>query len=240
LKAADGHHRLGEKAGWSYYYIPELEEKGITHGFFTGRSPSHRLDGEERQGFLDAFALHDLAVMTQEHGDSVHLVRDGYRPSSGDGIVVLEKGVAAIIKTADCLPVILAAPDYPAAAIVHAGWRGTVKRIAGKAVNKLAGLGVDRKKIIAVLGPSIGPCCYEIQSDVEGVFASEGFSSAVVRRTGSSLMLDIREANMETLKQEGIGRIYDMALCTFCSGNLFHSFRRGEKDRRQINFVSLR
>ena len=240
MKAADGGHKLGEKAGWSYYYVPELEEKGIVHGFFTGRSPSHRLDGEERREFLEAFVLRDLAVMIQEHGDSVHLVRDGHRPSSGDGIVILERGIAGIIKTADCLPVILAAPDYPAAAIVHAGWRGTVKRIAGKAVEKLAGLGVDRKKITAVLGPSIGPCCYEIQKDVEEVFTAQGFSPKVVRRTGNSLMLDIREANMETLRHEGIGRIYDMALCTFCSGNLFHSFRRGEKDRRQINFVSLR
>lgn len=239
MKTSDG-HRLGKKAGWSYYYVPELEERGITHGFFTGSSPSHRLDGDERREFLEAFALKDLAVMTQEHGDCVHLVQDGYRPSSGDGIVVLEKGVAGIIKTADCLPVILAEPDYPVAAIIHAGWRGTVKRITAKAVGKLVDLGADKQKITAVLGPSIGPCCYEIQKDVEEVFAGEGFSPRVVRRTENSLMLDIREANMEILKDAGISHIYDIALCTFCSGNLFHSYRRGDKDRRQINFVSLR
>jgi polyphenol oxidase len=233
-------HKIGKKAGWSYYYLPELEERGITHGFFTALSPSHRLEGREKREFLETFSLKDLVVMTQEHGDTIHVVRDGYRPSSGDGIIVLEKGIAAIIKTADCLPVILAEPDCPVAAIVHAGWRGTVKKITGKAVRKLVDLGADRKKITAVLGPSIGPCCYEVQKDVQDIFAEEGFSSRVIRRAEGSLMLDIREANREILTNEGIEQIYDMALCTFCSGNIFHSYRRGEKDRRQINFVSLR
>ena len=233
-------HKIGEKAGWSYYYLPELEERGITHGFFTGLSPSHSMEGDERRKFLEAFSLKDLVIMSQEHGDRVHVVADAYRPESGDGIVVLERGVAAIIKTADCLPVILAEPDYPVAAIVHAGWRGTVKKIAGKAVQELVDLGADRKKITVVLGPAIGPCCYEVQRDVEDVFKSARFSSDVIHRAKGSLLLDIKRANIETLRHEGIERIYDMALCTYCSNGLFHSYRRGEKERRQINFVSLR
>ena len=233
-------HSLARKAAWSYYHLPELHERGVTHGFFTSLTPSYRMEGEDRRKFLEAFSLKDIAIMSQEHGDTVHIVRDGYRPTSGDGIVVLEKGIAAIIKTADCLPIILAEPDYPVAAIVHAGWRGTARRITGKAVQELVRLGADRRKIIAVLGPSIGPCCYEIGKEVEEIFAAEGFSPRVVRRAGDSLMLDIREANREVLNDEGVEQVHDLALCTFCSSGLFHSYRRGEKEMRQINFVSLR
>lgn len=232
---------LREKAGWSYYALPEFEATGIVHGFFTGRTPSHRMEGRERQDFLDAFRLKDTAIMLQEHGDTVHVVEGGRRPSSGDGIILLEKGVAGIIKTADCLPVILADPGFPMAAIVHAGWRGTAKRIVASAIRRMADLGAKREDMAALMGPAIGPCCYEIQEDVRDVFVKEGFSGGVIRRReGGGLSLDLKAANRETLLGEGVERIHDAALCTYCSGGLFHSFRKGEKDRRQINFVSLR
>ncbi|MBA4416471.1 MAG: peptidoglycan editing factor PgeF [Syntrophus sp. (in: bacteria)] len=227
-------------AGWSYFSIPILEEKGIVHGFFTGLSPSHLVKGDERQRFLDAFSLKDLVIMDQEHGDRVHIVQNGERPLSGDGIIVMEKGVAGIIKTADCLPVILVDPDLPVAAVVHAGWRGTVQRIAGKAIQQMVASGAARKRIIALLGPAIGPCCYEIQEDVQDIFRKEGFSEEIVYSRKGSLFLDIKKANIEALKAEGIEEIYDIGLCTYCTGELFHSYRRGDRDKRQINFVSLR
>jgi polyphenol oxidase len=227
-----------EKAGWTYYCVPALEARGIVHGFFTSRTPPYNMEGEERRRFLDAFGLDDLVIMSQEHGDEVHVVEKGERPASGDGIILLEKGVAGIIKTADCQPVILCEPDFPVAAIVHAGWRGTASRIAGKAVGMLAGLGAERKKIIALFGPAIGPCCYEVQKDVADVFSKEGFSPDVVRHVDGSLRLDLGAANRETLMKEGVEVICDAGLCTLCSG-LFHSFRAGELVRRQINFVSL-
>jgi polyphenol oxidase len=231
-------YELKERSGWAYYSFPRLEARGIVHGFFTARTPSHAMEGEERKRFLDAFNLDDLVIMSQMHGDEVHIVRESERPAAGDGIILLKRGVAGIIKTADCEPVILAEPDFPAVAIVHAGWRGTATRIVGKAVGMLTDLGVERKKIIALLGPAISPCCYEVQKDVEKVFLEEGFSSAVARDLDGRLMLDLKGANRETLAREGVELIYDIPLCTRCSG-LFHSFRGGEKDRRQINFVSL-
>ena len=178
--------------------------------------------------------------MSQEHGDRVHVVADAYRPESGDGIVVLERGVAATIKTADCLPVILAHPDYPVAAIVHAGWRGTVRESPARRCKSLWTSARTGKKLPSFWGPPSDHVCYEVQRDVEDVFKSARFSSDVIHRAKGSLLLDIKRANIETLRHEGIERIYDMALCTYCSNGLFNSYRRGEKERRQINFVSLR
>ncbi|HEY3277815.1 MAG TPA: peptidoglycan editing factor PgeF [Syntrophorhabdaceae bacterium] len=227
-----------EKSGWTYYCAPDLEERGVGHGFFTSLTPSYIMEGEERQKFLTAFGLRDLVILKQEHGDEVHLVQRGERPLSGDGIILLEKRVAGIIKTADCLPVILAEPQFPVAAIVHAGWRGTALGIAGKAVRMLVQMGVERKKIIALLGPAIGTCCYEVQKDVEEVFLEKDFSPNVIHRIDGALMLDLRAANRETLARAGVEAVYEAGSCTLCSGG-FHSFRGGEKVERQINFVSL-
>jgi YfiH family protein len=225
---------------WSYYYLPELEEKVILHGFFTKASPSHTFAGKDRTAFLEAFSLQDLIVMAQEHGDEVHVVQDGERPERGDGIILLERNAAAIIKTADCLPVIIVEPDYPMAAIVHAGWRGTAQKITQKAVAKMVMLGARREKIFALLGPSIRSCCYEIGEEVRHVFQEEGFSEGVFTKKNNSFNLDLRAANVELLAAESINRVYDAGLCTFCENDIFASYRKGEQSIRQINFVSLK
>ena len=82
---------------------------------------------------MAALCAKDLVVLDQEHGDAVHVITAGERPRTGDGLVLLEPGMIGVIKTADCLPVILYAPGYPACAIVHAGWRGTALLISRKA-----------------------------------------------------------------------------------------------------------
>jgi hypothetical protein len=224
---------------WSYYCLPELEKAGIAHGFFTKNSPSHILEGKERDRFLKAFGLNDAIIMSQEHGDKVHIIRDGEKPASGDGIVLIEKGTAGIIKTADCLPVIIAEPNYPMVSVIHAGWRGTVEKIVQKAVQAMTGIGAEKKHMTALLGPSISSCCYEVGQDVYRAFQKAGFSEEIFHKTGGSLFLDIARANREIFGNEGIKNIFDINLCTFCNKDLFHSYRRGEAEKRQINFVSL-
>jgi len=224
---------------WSYYHIPELEQRGIKHGFFTAKSPQYALKENGKSEFIETFGFDDLVVMKQEHGNDVHVIQGKRKPAKGDGLIILKKGVAGIVKTADCLPIILCEPDYPAASIIHAGWRGTSKKITKKALEKMSELGVDIRKIIVLLGPSIGPCCYEVKTDVHKVFVDEGFSDTIFKKTNHSLFLDIKRANIDLLQGEGVQNIHDIGLCTCCSRNLFNSYRRGDKENRQINFVSL-
>jgi len=225
---------------WSWYCVPELESKGIDNGFFTKKSPSHILREPDRTVFLETFSLRDLVIMDQEHGDEIHIVEKGERPVKGDGIILIEQGVAAIIKTADCLPVIIAEQDYPMAAIVHAGWRGTVRKITQKAVRKLSELGARRDHMMAILGPSIRSCCYEVGEEVRGMFQKEGFSEKVFTNKSGSVCLDLAEANRELLTAEGVDHVYDAGFCTFCKNDVFASYRRGDHSVRQINFVSLK
>jgi YfiH family protein len=162
--------------GWSYYCLPGFTEQGIRHGFFTGRSPDTRNESDMAQ-FGDALESSRVIVLDQEHGDEVHVIAAGEQPLRGDGIIVIEKNVVAVIKTADCLPVIIVDPTFPMAAVVHAGWRGTVKKITAKAVQTMSSLGAHSGSMTAMLGPSIGPCCYEVGNEVVDAFREAGFTA---------------------------------------------------------------
>ncbi|HEX2964451.1 MAG TPA: peptidoglycan editing factor PgeF [Syntrophorhabdaceae bacterium] len=224
---------------WSYYSLPELELKGVLHGFFTKTSPSHLMEGEDRKGFLNTFGLSDLIIMDQEHGNEVHVIKNLERPQKGDGLVLVEKNTAGIIKTADCLPIIIADRDIPLAAIVHAGWRGTVRKITEKALEKMAGLGAKPQRMTVLFGPSIRACCYEVGEDVKQAFREEGFSNEIYKEEGSALFLDLVQANRELVEAAGVRDVHDVGLCTLCNREAFASFRRGDHSLRQISFVSV-
>jgi len=142
-----------------------------------------------------------------------------------DAQIVEEPGVPALVFVADCLPIAIAAPTR--AAMVHAGWRPLAGGILTKAVAEL-GDGPRR----AVIGPGIGPCCYEVGDDVRERFPPEAHHG---RR------LDLKLAARRALEAAGVERIDDVGLCTACHPELFFSHRR---DRgvtgRQAGLVWLR
>lgn len=225
---------------WSFFYLPELEDAGVLHGFCTGGSPSNLFDAATRRSFLQALSFKDLAVMTQVHGKEVHVISDGERPRYGDGLVITEKNVAGVIRTADCLPIVLCDPGRSLVSIVHAGWRGTAKGILTEALASLEHLGMKRESAVALLGPSIGPCCYEVRDDVRSLFHAEGFPENIFVRMKDSLFLDLKQANAWILNEAGITEVYDIGLCTSCRKDQFYSYRRGDRGKRQISFVSLK
>jgi YfiH family protein len=224
---------------WSYFALPSLTNAGIVHGFMTRSSDSIVSNPEARESFLRIRGATDMIIMDQEHGSTVHVVAKGERPVAGDGLLMVEKGVIGVIKTADCLPVILYAAGYPVAAVVHAGWRGTVKGITGKALRLLIDMGIERERIGALIGPGIGPCCYEVKEDVTSAFREAGFGDSIFEDRGASTYLDLKKANRESIEREGIREIHDTGLCTACTPDLFHSARRDKPSGRQISFVLL-
>ena len=231
---------LEKKSGWEYYHLPELTAAGIIHGFFTRRSPSSVFDKEEGRAFLDAFSLEDAVALQQEHGQEIHVVDNGDRPDRGDGILLARRGIAGVIKTADCLCVVLTDPAFPMAVIVHAGWRGTLKKITAKALDMMIERGAARQRMIALLGPSIRGCCYEVGPEVCDAFMHEGFPEDVFSRRDDRLFLDLAKANGEFLKDESIRAVHDVGICTYCSGGVFASYRRGARNERQVNFVAIK
>ena len=228
------------RSGWEYYHAPGLTARGIIHGFFTRDCPS-LFDEQESRTFLDAFSLDRLVTLYQEHGDTIHAVGRGDTPDKGDGILVCKPGIAGIIKTADCMSIVLIDPAFPMTAIVHAGWRGTLKRITSKAIDMMAERGAVRGRITALLGPSIRGCCYTVGAEVRQAFLTEGFPENIFRDRDGSIYLDLKDANTWLLTGSGVEAILDTGLCTFCSEDpVFASYRKGALNERQINFVGIK
>ena len=195
--------------------------------------------------FADALAPDGVPVVraTQVHGRRVLIVREppgkGEVSDAGEGDVLTTSlpAVALAVQTADCVPILLAGKTAVAAA--HAGWRGTVGNVAGAAVAALGELGEEPADIRAWLGPSIGPCCYEVGSEVANQFSSDFL------RTGSAgrSFLDLAAANRAELASAGLSsaRIQTHPSCTRCGGDQFASYRRdGTASGRMIGLILRR
>jgi hypothetical protein len=155
-------------------------------------------------------------------------------------------GLLLVIRTADCLPVLLVDPENRAVAAVHCGWRGTEKRILEKSVRAMGeAYGSNPADILVALGPCIGAACYEVGPEVREGFLKAGFPESVLCgapcRQGKYL-LDLRAANLGLLAALGFkkNQISNPGpACTHCEPRLL-SYRRNPADtRRMYNFIGL-
>lgn len=176
-----------------------------------------------------------LILTRQTHSDIVRVVTEDDHMSlchrdypECDGLVTAQPGVALLAFTADCTPVLLYDPVTGAVGAVHAGWRGTAKKIAVRAVEKMAeAFGADPKNIRAAIGPNIGQCHFQTHEDVpEAMFAAFGEAAAVyIRRDGEHYYPDLKQLNALALRQAGVERIAVSGDCTFCRQDLYWSYR---------------
>jgi hypothetical protein len=179
-----------------------------------------------------------LLVLSQVHGAAVCEAPWEGRPEA-DAAVARARGFIIGIETADCLPALIVDPARRAVAAAHAGWRGTAAGVARRAAAALLGAGSRAEDLIAALGPAIGACCYEVGDEVRAAFGPGGeafFRDGVRGRA----YLDLRAANRHQLREAGLAadRIHDVADCTRCRGDLYHSYRRdGRGAGRMLNFV---
>ena len=150
----------------------------------------------------------------------------------GDALLENSPGAVVAVKTADCIPLLLADERHWAVAAVHAGWRGTVAGIAAHAVDAMAReFGTRPEDLHAAIGPAIGKCCYQVGPEVAVRFGEPGRAH-----------IDLAEANRRQLEARGIPgqRIYVANLCTRCRAEEFHSYRRdGEIAGRLYSFVGV-
>jgi len=144
------------------------------------------------------------------------------------------------VRTADCVPILLADPTLRTVAAIHAGWRGTAAEIVRHAVEGLrTEFGTNVNHLHAAIGPSIRACCYEVGTEVAEQFRRI-FPEWPVHVEEARTMLDLVEANRRILVGSGVpqSQIYDSGLCTVCCPAEFHSFRRDPRDRgRMVAFI---
>jgi polyphenol oxidase len=133
---------------------------------------------KNRQHFFAALKAGGMRVIAlrQVHSDVIHVVNAvDLRPSAeaprGDALITNQPGLLLVVQTADCVPILLVDKKRHAIAAIHSGWRGTLQRIAEKALGRMQmEFGTRPQDVVAALGPGIGQCCFEVGSEVAAEF----------------------------------------------------------------------
>lgn len=173
----------------------------------------------------------DVVSPHQVHSDAVRIVdatdRGQVCPQT-DALITAATGVHLMLRFADCVPVLFYDPVRCAVGLAHAGWRGTVACIARVTVQAMvAAFGCRPADIRAGIGPSIGPCCYEVGAEVVDAAqaAFPGAPDVVQRQPGGGWHLDLWAANRYQLAQEGLAEIEVSGMCTACRTDEWFSHR---------------
>jgi YfiH family protein len=193
--------------------------------------------------FFTVHQVHGDRILTVDHSN-INIL--DHRSRQCDAIITDRCGLAIGIKTADCVPVFMADREKRIIGVVHAGWRGTALGIAAKAVTAFVGTFSSRPAdMIAVIGPAIGPCCYEVDETVFKAETGDGNWETAFNpcKEKGKWMLDLPSANRRQLIRAGVPpeSVFSADVCTCCRKDLFFS-HRGEdgKTGRQINFMMLK
>lgn len=191
----------------------------------------------------DIILPESVSLMLPQQTHTAHVdicTSPGQTFADTDALISLDRAIAVGVRTSDCQPILLYAPDIRAVAAVHAGWRGTFGRIGSNTVRRLRTLGADPAGMKALLGPSICPECYEVSAELVVQFRAAGF-----RHLPSPDHLDLARLNAEDLADAGIplSNITFTHQCTShatdSSAHLYPSWRREPGTTRLISAIRL-
>jgi len=243
-------------------------EKLLNLGFMEWDTPANV--AANRQQFQSALGAIDftLTPLKQIHSALLRpFAATPPQPCKGDASSTHTPGLLLAVQTADCVPILLVDPRKRAVAAIHAGWKGTLARIGQKAVGRMHyEYGSKPPDLLAAIGPSVGPCCYEVAADFVSKFTAQFADAADYfdePRSGEEpnplqwlnmmppghqpppkgVHLDLRKANRSQLLAAGLRpeNIFVSELCTACRTDLFFSYRReGALSGRLMSVIGVR
>lgn len=258
------------RRGLEMLVAPDIEERGllvaftgreggVSSGPFSSLNLSYNV-GDDRHAVSAnrrrvseslGIPLEAWILPQQVHGRSIAVTgqlemgRGAEDHASGmprtDGLVTVLRGVAIGVLTADCLPVAMVAPSGPGVSVAHAGWRGVLAGIVATAARKLAECtDSPLAELLVFIGPHIGPCCMETDSDVADRFLRT-FGQKVIRPSvGGKSLIDLESAVELQLCAAGIEKknIFGAGACTLC-GRGYFSHRASSTCGRQGGFAAV-
>ncbi len=224
--------------------------EGFNFGFRVGDDPENVLKNYRLLADDLSFDLSRAVCARQTHTSNIRIVTSAdcgkgiFQVDSDirdiDGLITNEKGIALIIFTADCVPLLFCDPVKGVAAASHAGWRGTAQNIGGRTVRLMAEkFGSDPRDIIAAIGPSIGPCCFEVDRGTAENFAER----YRIPKPNDKFHVDLWAANRDMIAAEGVPteNIYISEECTICNSDKYYSYRtHKEHTGRQIAVIAIK
>ena len=197
---------------------------------------------EDITAFFSTRELPDLTKLgtgrilspNQTHSDNVEFVDERNEYPNTDGLILTNSNDAVYLRFADCTPLIFYDTVQKIAAVSHAGWRGTAQKIGVKTIEKMQSYPKD---IIALIGPAISMCCYEVSEEVRDTLL------ATVQETEGLFInrnVDLKRINAQQLKEIGVRQIDICPYCTSCDNDLFYSYRKENgTDKRHIAVAKL-
>ena len=190
-----------------------------------------------RQGMcFDDFCTERIITPVQTHSDNIEIVDERTTYPNCDGLITAKKGDLIYLRFADCTPIIFYDKVNKIGAISHAGWRGTTSKIGVKTAELMQKHFETRMEdIIAVIGPAIGMCCYEVSEEVR-----DKLLSTVKNSDGlfNERRVDLKNINAQQLREIGIKNIDVCPYCTSCDNDLFYSYRK-ENGTTERHFALL-
>ena len=225
-------------------------------GFTRGDDRFAVIENFRRISYVTGIYPGDMVFSDQVHGDKILYVdqqdrgKGIYSPKEMrgvDGLITDKSKVCLVTFYADCVPLFFLDPVKKVIGLAHAGWRGTVLEIGRKMVERFCkDFGSKPSDILAGIGPSIGPCCFEVGQDVEGEFAVAfpAWRDMIIRpaETPGKSYVDLWTTNRLILEKAGVRpeHITVTDLCTKCHDEYFHSHRRmGNERGTQAAFLEL-
>lgn len=263
--------KLVKKGNVAYYIITSFEETGLVkHGFSTreggvskGCYSSMNLRfhcDDTRENVIRNFEIiadtlnmdkNRLVLSKQVHEDNIHTVTENdigngitreNSFTSVDALITDKKGIPLVTLFADCVPLFFLDKKQRVIALAHSGWRGTVKRIGQKTVEKMKrDYGSKPENIIAAIGPSIQECHFEVSDDVAEIFIKE-FGSDTAVKYGDRYHVNMQTAIRKQLTESGLlpDSIDDSGICTYCNSDTLFSHRKTNGQRGNMGaFMEL-
>lgn len=210
--------------------------QSLNIGTSRGDDPENVLENYRRLGNAIGFDIHNLVLSRQTHSDIVYPVTEKDRGAGlfaphleeCDALITNTPGIALVVFTADCTPILFWDPVTGAVGAAHAGWRGTVSGIAAKTVEAMrACFGSRPEDIRAAIGPNIGACHFETGEDVPRALL-EAFGpdmNAFIRPQGEKYYVDLKAVNAWVLRRAGVDKMDISGDCTVCQSHRFWSHR---------------
>lgn len=211
-------------------------QDGLNWSYSTGDDRTHVAENRRRALQLLGLPMERAVMAGLVHGNRVVAVTGEEPPGLDevrvvpdcDGLITNQPGLALVVTAADCVPVFLYDPVRRAVGAVHAGWRGTVAGICAVAVAAMAReYGSRPADIRAAVGPSIGPCCYEVDDQVVGPLRAYygDLADRCLTPHGAKYRLDLWEANRQDLLRAGVSQVEISGECTACGVDRLFSHR---------------
>jgi len=230
-------------------WSPLLGALGLVAGFTTRAQGSlagsrHPLEEQARNRAAVARTLGfaGIARAKQVHGRDVVRLDAPMEPwPVADALWTDRTGVLLAVAAADCVPVLVADPEGPIGA-AHAGWQGTTLRVAEALVEAMVAGGAARGRLVASLGPAIGPCCYAIDME-RAAIVNERIGEGSLRKVNDRIVMDLWAANTAQLRAVGVTRIEMSGVCTLSGGADLWSYRGRGPDGvygTQLGFIGRR